>query len=213
MVGRLMFLLIGASLGVALGWSIAGPQSESIWICGSLGLGISALLLGLEQKLKTSPFPLVFWGGIGFVGGLFGAALIGQLLGAWNVDSPSLFQLLLIMGLLLALPFFGLTMGIRYGRDGLLGLSGSQNGDKSEHSVKLLDTSVIIDGRIADLCETGFIEGRLVVPHFILQELQHISDSSDGLKRARGRRGLDILNVIQKMSSIKVDLIEDDFPL
>ena len=83
---------------------------------------------------------------------------------------------------------------------------------ESVRTKKLLDTSVIIDGRIVDLCETEFIEGTLVVPHFILQELQHISDSSDGLKRARGRRGLDILNVLQKMSTIKVELVEDDFP-
>lgn len=83
---------------------------------------------------------------------------------------------------------------------------------QSIYTPKLLDTSVIIDGRIADLCETGFIEGSLVVPQFILQELQHISDSSDGLKRARGRRGLDILNVIQKMVNIRVEIVEDDFP-
>ena len=63
---------------------------------------------------------------------------------------------------------------------------------------KVLDTSVIIDGRIADICKTGFIEGKLVIPRFVLNELQHIADSSDDLKRVRGRRGLDILNKIQK---------------
>lgn len=76
---------------------------------------------------------------------------------------------------------------------------------------KILDTSVIIDGRIADLCETGFLEGVFIIPQFILQELQHIADSSDHLKRARGRRGLDILNRIQKMGDIDVKIIEDDF--
>ena len=77
---------------------------------------------------------------------------------------------------------------------------------------KLLDTSVIIDGRIADICETGFIEGNFIIPQFILQELQHISDSADGLKRARGRRGLDILNHIQKKIDIEVTIVEEDFP-
>ena len=77
---------------------------------------------------------------------------------------------------------------------------------------KLLDTSVIIDGRIADLCETGFMEGEFVIPQFILQELQHISDSADSLKRARGRRGLDILNHIQKNEDMVVEIVEDDFP-
>ena len=212
MVGRLLFLLIGSVLGMTFGWSITGQDLNGIVIGASVGLGISGILLGFEYKLKTLPFPIVFWGGIGLFTGLLGAAILGQLLGIFQSVSESPFSAVVIMGLFLSLPFFGVTMGCRYGRDGLAGLAGGGNGESLEHSVKLLDTSVIIDGRIADLCETGFIEGRLVVPHFILQELQHISDSSDGLKRARGRRGLDILNVIQKMTSIKVDLIEDDFP-
>ena len=71
---------------------------------------------------------------------------------------------------------------------------------------------MIIDGRIADLCETGFMEGDFIIPQFILQELQHISDSADSLKRVRGRRGLDILNEIQKNDDVVVKIIEDDFP-
>ena len=71
---------------------------------------------------------------------------------------------------------------------------------------------MIIDGRIADLCETGFMEGDFIIPQFILQELQHISDSADSLKRVRGRRGLDILNQIQKNDDVVVKIIEDDFP-
>jgi len=77
---------------------------------------------------------------------------------------------------------------------------------------KVLDTSVIIDGRIFDICETGFIEGPLVIPNFILDELRHISDSSDSLKRNRGRRGLDILNKIQKELPIETQIVDDDFP-
>ena len=76
----------------------------------------------------------------------------------------------------------------------------------------MLDTSVIIDGRIFDICETGFIEGPLVIPNFVLDELRHISDSSDSLKRTRGRRGLDILNKIQKELSIETKIWEVDFP-
>ncbi|MBW5449202.1 TRAM domain-containing protein [Cohnella sp. CFH 77786] len=74
---------------------------------------------------------------------------------------------------------------------------------------KILDTSVIIDGRIADICKTGFIEGTLVIPEFVLEELQHIADSSDLLKRNRGRRGLDILNKIQKELDVKVLIYEE----
>jgi len=76
---------------------------------------------------------------------------------------------------------------------------------------KILDTSVIIDGRIADICKTGFIEGTIVIPEFVLEELQHIADSPDLLKRNRGRRGLDILNKIQKELEVKVLIYEGDF--
>jgi uncharacterized protein YacL len=86
-----------------------------------------------------------------------------------------------------------------------------RGGDESEN-IKLLDTSAIIDGRIADICETSFIEGVFVTPQFILHELQHIADSPDSLKRARGRRGLDILQRMQKMHQITVRIVDDDFP-
>lgn len=83
--------------------------------------------------------------------------------------------------------------------------------DAQQKDYKLLDTSVIIDGRIADICLTGFVEGTLVIPQFVLEELQHIADSSDILKRNRGRRGLDILNRIQKEKSVNVLIVEKDF--
>lgn len=79
-------------------------------------------------------------------------------------------------------------------------------------SPKVLDTSVIIDGRIFDICQTGFVEGTLVIPNFVLAELRHIADSSDGLKRNRGRRGLDVLNKIQKELNVDVKIYEKDFP-
>lgn len=77
---------------------------------------------------------------------------------------------------------------------------------------KVLDTSVIIDGRIFDICQTGFIEGKLIIPSFVLEELRHIADSSDSLKRNRGRRGLDILNKIQNELDIEVEIWDKDFP-
>src|SRR5699024_3785836 len=76
---------------------------------------------------------------------------------------------------------------------------------------KILDTSVIIDGRIADICQTNILEGPVVIPQFVLGELQHIADSSDALKRNRGRRGLDILNRIQKELPIEVEIYEGDY--
>jgi uncharacterized protein YacL len=90
---------------------------------------------------------------------------------------------------------------------------GEEDSEKTQapNSLKILDTSVIIDGRIADICQTGFLEGTIVIPQFVLEELQHIADSSDMLKRNRGRRGLDILNRIQKELAIKVEIYEGDF--
>jgi uncharacterized protein YacL len=85
-------------------------------------------------------------------------------------------------------------------------------GQGYEENLKILDTSVIIDGRISDVCEAGFLEGTFIVPQFILQELQYIADSQDSTKRARGRRGLDILHKIQKMSNITVKIVDEDFP-
>jgi uncharacterized protein YacL len=82
----------------------------------------------------------------------------------------------------------------------------------SKQPFKILDTSVIIDGRIADVAETGFIDGILVIPQFVLRELQLVADSADSMKRNRGRRGLDILQRIQKMPQLHVQILEDDFP-
>lgn len=89
-----------------------------------------------------------------------------------------------------------------------------KEGDEEENLIpyKILDTSVIIDGRIADICDTGFLEGILVIPNFVLNELQMIADSADSIKRNRGRRGLDILNKMQKDQSIMVKISDIDFP-
>jgi uncharacterized protein YacL len=81
-----------------------------------------------------------------------------------------------------------------------------------QKAIKILDTSVIIDGRIADICETSFLDGVLMIPQFVLRELQMVADSADSLKRNRGRRGLDVLQRIQKMSNLNVQIVEDDFP-
>jgi uncharacterized protein YacL len=115
--------------------------------------------------------------------------------------------------LLIVLPYLGLTIGGKNGEwleparlIGLFQATGPQR------RYKILDTSVIIDGRIADVCETGFVDGALVIPQFVLKELQLVADSGDSMKRNRGRRGLDILQKIQKMSGIEVIVSDVDFP-
>ncbi|MBI5187544.1 MAG: TRAM domain-containing protein [Nitrospirae bacterium] len=107
----------------------------------------------------------------------------------------------------------GLLLGLSKGKGiSIAGIFRLFRGQSFEENLKILDTSVIIDGRIADVCEAGFLEGVFVLPQFILQELQHIADAADPIKRARGRRGLDILHKIQKMSHITVRIVDEDFP-
>jgi uncharacterized protein YacL len=110
--------------------------------------------------------------------------------------------------------YVGLLVGANKGDMlNLAALGGLFGGEKaSKHSFKILDTSVIIDGRIADIAETGFLDGTLVVPQFVLRELQLVADSADSMKRNRGRRGLDVLQRIQKMVALNVQILEDDFP-
>ena len=110
--------------------------------------------------------------------------------------------------------YVGLIVGANKGDLlNLAALGGIFGGEKqSRKSYKILDTSVIIDGRIADIAETGFLDGVIVTPQFVLRELQLVADSADSLKRNRGRRGLDILQRLQKMASVQIQIVEDDFP-
>ena len=116
--------------------------------------------------------------------------------------------------LLLWMAYVGLMVGATKGDMLNLGALGGLFGGEqvSSQSFKILDTSVIIDGRIADIVETGFLDGTLVIPQFVLRELQLVADSADSLKRNRGRRGLDVLQRIQKMTQLNVQILEDDFP-
>jgi uncharacterized protein YacL len=115
--------------------------------------------------------------------------------------------------LLLVLPYLGLVIGVRRGEwlepARLVALFRDASPERRH---KILDTSVIIDGRIADICEAGFLDGTLVIPQFVLKELQLVADSPDALKRNRGRRGLDILQKMQKMSNVEVAISDADFP-
>lgn len=110
--------------------------------------------------------------------------------------------------------FAGVALAIRKKNDSLFAFfKDSKNFSKSTQLVqsKLLDTSTIIDGRILDICSSGFVDGNIIIPSFVLEELRHIADSPDGTRRARGRRGLDILNMLQKDSSYVVKIEELDY--
>ncbi|MBY0121891.1 PIN/TRAM domain-containing protein [Bacillus sp. S/N-304-OC-R1] len=169
----------------------------------------------VEESLVKAPITDIIFGSVGLVFGLIIAFLIGYALTA--IEVPILNTVAPIV-LTLIFGYLGFQVGFKK-RDELLSLFSNRRKKNAEEDpeaapknvLKLLDTSVIIDGRIADICQTGFLEGTIVIPQFVLEELQHIADSSDVLKRNRGRRGLDILNRIQKELSIKVEIYEGDF--
>lgn len=162
----------------------------------------------IETELQNIPTSEIALGAIGLIIGLIIAYLLSQPFNGLGVLGVVIS--ILIYGIF---GYFGIKISTRNREDIVTALGNFSNNrkgfkDKSKPSYKscpkILDTSVIIDGRIADICKTGFIEGPLVIPEFVLEELQHIADSSDGLKRNRGRRGLDILNRIQKELEIEI---------
>ncbi|MHA0857653.1 PIN domain-containing protein [Paenibacillus sp. CMAA1364] len=196
--GRLVFTALGAILFMLIG-----------------SLSIEKLVVRLQSfvaSFSRMPMNELAAGAAGLTGGLLLALLLYPSL-AWIGTVGQL----IAVGLTLVCGYIGFRIAMekrvelaalwttgRWSREEL-----SDERKLEEH--KILDTSVIIDGRIADICKTGFIEGTIVIPEFVLEELQHIADSSDLLKRNRGRRGLDILNKIQKELDIKVMIYEGDF--
>jgi len=236
-VSKIFFVLVGGGLGYRFGrdlfdlfntllnfGDIPGPQYYGM-VLGAIVFYLLANRLveyvvkavhwGEETLLKL-PIVDVMFGAMGLISGLIVAFLL--FLPISNIPIPVIGNLLplLVSGLL---GYLGFQVGFRK-RDEIMAVFaiGRKDRSKKENSGiaanvehKILDTSVIIDGRIADICRTGFIEGALVIPSFVLEELQHIADSSDVLKRNRGRRGLDILNKIQKELKVKVQIWEGDF--
>jgi uncharacterized protein YacL len=171
----------------------------------------------VEEALVKAPVAEVLFGGLGLIFGLIVAFLIA--IPIKTIEFPLVNTVIPIL-LTLLLGYLGYQVGFKK-RDELINMFSISNriGKKKDNEeediekgvLKILDTSVIIDGRVADICQTGFLEGTIVIPQFVLEELQHIADSSDVLKRNRGRRGLDILNRIQKELAIKVEIYEGDF--
>jgi uncharacterized protein YacL len=169
----------------------------------------------VEESLVKAPITDILAVSIGLGFGLVIAFLVGFALNMIEVPIVNTVAPILIT---LLFGYLGFQVGYKK-RDELMALLARNKKKPVEEDVeagdrnvlKILDTSVIIDGRIADICQTGFLEGTIVIPQFVLGELQHIADSSDVLKRNRGRRGLDILNRIQKELSMNVEIYEGDF--
>jgi uncharacterized protein YacL len=177
----------------------------------AFGVAIAVLIVFVELRLRNAAVTTLLGALLGGVIGLAIAKTIETALAWTDTRDPRVAFLRSVV--LLVLPYIGTVMGGRKGEwleparlIGLFRAAGPQR------RYKVLDTSVIIDGRIADICETGFIDGALVIPQFVLKELQLVADSADALKRNRGRRGLDILQKIQKMSGVEVVISDVDFP-
>ncbi len=210
MVVRIIFLFLCGLAAILILLNSQEIQSNlPIAIAAGLGTALAGLLL--EKPIRSVPTKVVIGGTVGFLGGVGTAGIM-----AWAAKSflPATLTsgMPWIVFFMLLLGYLGLTVGMK-GTDGTAAPNWPAGGaiGPGEPSNKILDTSVIIEGRIADLCETGFLEGSFIIPQFILQELQHIADSSDSLKRARGRRGLDVLHRIQKMVDIDVRIVDNDY--
>jgi uncharacterized protein YacL len=174
------------------------------------GLLIALLVMLVERVIRKMPLRTIFGGVVGMFIGLFiafflvyGLSFITNISEKRQVVPWIYFLITGIMGFL----------GTELGSTKIQEFSGFGISPPEKNTdFRVLDTSVIIDGRIADVCDTGFLEGNLIVPRFVLDELQYIADSSDSLKRARGRRGLDILNKMQRSPGINIEVLEQDFP-
>jgi len=176
-----------------------------------IGLGVAAAIFGVEYLLRTLELPVLLGGLAGLLLGGAAAGLVGALL---PLEGLTQLPAMGVRGFLFLLfSYSGLALGATRGErfsPGSLRAAWSEAGQRQNY--KILDTSVIIDGRIADVCETGFLDGTLVAPQFVLRELQYIADSQDPLKRNRGRKGLEILQRIKKGPDVRVIVSEVDFP-
>jgi uncharacterized protein YacL len=209
---RILLILACSISGCAIAYYSAGPNSYLIpeAIGGFIiGLLIALLVIKVEQDIRKLSLKIIAGGVVGMIIGLLIALILGFGL---NMVSkirenqqvvPWIY--LLLTGIL---GYLGLVLGSKKVEE----FHFQGTGSKISSEYRILDTSVIIDGRIADVCDSGFIEGELIVPRFVLNELQFVADSSDSMKRSRGRRGLDILNHMQKSTNINIEIVEQDFP-
>lgn len=202
-----------STIGSEAAWLAAIGAVLFFFSAAGISQGIIHLMQKAEERVANIPVSELFCGMIGFVAGLLITALF--LPSAIRTGGAGA---LISIAISLLLGAFGYRIGVQRQEElvSLLTVTRDRGKDRKRDGIsmeehKILDTSVIIDGRIADICKTGFIEGTLVIPEFVLEELQHIADSSDLLKRNRGRRGLDILNKIQKELDVRVLIYEGDF--
>jgi uncharacterized protein YacL len=188
------------------------PFHLSVFNSLMVGALLGFFFVLFEIRLERASLKKLIGAAVGSILGILGALMISHLLNLTSIEKSSIS--FVQIALLMLMAYVGLVLGASKGDLlNLAALGGIFSGERQPRKhYKILDTSVIIDGRIADVCETGFIDGIMVIPQFVLRELQLVADSSESQKRARGRRGLDVLQRIQKMGNVQVQIVEDDFP-
>ncbi len=210
---RVVFLALVGYGGFLLADSLTLPLPWPVWAFGGVLSGIAAGLavLALEQAARHVPLARLFVGALGALVGVFLAQLVAA---ALLVVVPAIGTPAGRGFLTLLLAYIGVVFALRREEElgGLTRWVFPSTAPPRAESYKILDTSVIIDGRIADVCEAGFLEGTLLIPQYVLRELHQIADSSDTLKRNRGRRGLDVLGKLQRMPKVRTELHDLDFP-
>ena len=208
---RAGFVIIGALVGVQFGM----PQPAlPWWLWGTIGAAGGLVLVGFEMflhrfgRVSVRGFSAAVFG---LLFGLIMAKLVSDAISLAQLESGTMSTIRLL--LTWAFAYIGMVVALR-GRDEfniIIPYVRLSRQDRSE-DLLVVDTSAIIDGRITDLCKTRFLEGRLIVPRFVLRELQAIADSTDSLKRQRGRRGLDVLNELRTKAHVDVKIHEEDVP-
>src|SRR4051812_36366139 len=206
---RVIFTGILLAAGYVL-HPIPGHRMFSTAVAGVVGVAI----IFFEMRIRRSSLKTLIGAATGSILGIIGAYLIGSLISSQeSMAVPPSTKTFLTLSLTFFMAYVGLMVGAAKGDYlDLAALGGIFSDKASRRDLKILDTSVIIDGRIADVAETGFLTGSLIIPQFILRELQQVADSPDSSKRQRGRRGLDMLNRLQNNSSLDIQIIETDFP-
>jgi uncharacterized protein YacL len=189
------------------------PFGVTGWAGAAGGALAACSVIVFELRVRALSLRRLVGAVAGSVLGIFGAALFCLVLRSAPLNSST--SAVLQIFVLLLMTYVGLLVGASKGdllNPAAFGTWFAAGDRPSRRSAKVLDTSVIIDGRIADIAEAGFIDGMMVVPEFVLRELQIVADSTDGSKRQRGRRGLDMLQRMQSNTNIQVQIVPDDFP-
>jgi len=204
---RLFFVALLGGVGYFL-----HPFEMSGWMGAAAGAGAAGAVIVFELRVRALSLKRLIGAVVGSVLGIFGAALFCIVLR--NALPQGTTSAAVQIFVLLLMTYVGLLVGTSKGE--LLSPTAMGTvftGDRpTRRSAKVLDTSVIIDGRIADIAEAGFMDGMMVVPEFVLRELQLVADSTDSSKRQRGRRGLDMLQRMQSSEKVQVQIVSDDFP-